>query len=496
VTQTKPDVREDGRIVAWKANAGPQTAFVECDVPDVFYGGARGGGKTDALIGDFLGHGAKYGANARGILFRKSLPELEEVIRRTREIYLPLGWKYREMKHEWLAPNGATLRLAYLEHDADADHYQGHQYTWMAFDELGNWASPAPIDRLWASLRSAAGVPCVRRSTGNPGGPGHAWVKKRYIDDGPYNVRRFYPITGRQDIFIEHVFIPSTLDDNPKLRENDPTYEARLASAGSTELFRAWRHGDWEVLAGQYFDLFNPVDHCLRAGEYAIEPWHPKWIGMDWGYKDHSAIYWDRSDERQEVVTYRELYVNGQTPEDLGRMIARKMKPSERLDDFFLSRDAFDKRHSERTIADELYDGISRECAIIAAETGVAPHIPRPTRCDTDRKGGWMLMYQMLKNGTWKIDYDACPNLVECLPLMIRDPKDIEDVLESDFDHAPDAARYSLKSRLRSNFDAKQDERIARAAQIPDFTQRNIALLAANAEAKRRGTGVRLRRYR
>ena len=482
--------------VIWQPQPGPQTAFIECSVPDVFYGGARGGGKTDALIGDFLGHAAKYGAAARGILFRKTFPELEEVIRRTREVYLPLGWKYREMKHEWTAPNGAFLRLAYLEHDSDADNYQGHQYTWMGFDELGNWGDPSPIDRLWASLRSAAGVPCVRRSTGNPGGPGHGWVKKRYIDFGAYNIHRVFPIKGRSDLFMDAVFIPATLDDNAKLTENDPLYEARLASAGGEGLFRAWRDGDWDILAGQYYDIFDPSLHCVRKGSYPIEPWHPKWIGMDWGYHDRSSIYWNRSDENQKVVTFQEFCEAGHTPEALGRKIARMTPPSYQLDDFFLSRDAFDKRMSEETIADLIYRGVEKECAIIAQETGgLAPRIPRPSRCDTDRKGGWMLMYQMLKNGTWLID-DTCEALIEAIPVAVRDPKDPEDILESKFDDPLDGSRYSLKTRLRSNFDARQDERIAKAAAIPDITQRHIALLVAQAEAKNRGVGVRLRRYR
>src|SRR5262249_17796442 len=155
--------------------------------------------------------------DARGILFRRTMPELDEVIRRSKEIYLPLGWIYQEQKHDWTAPNGATLRLRYLDRDSDADGYQGHSYTWMGFDELGNWPSPAPIDKLWACVRSAVGVPCVRRSTGNPGGPGHVWVRDRYRVDRPLQVFEYCPNPDLPQLKIQAVFIPSRLEDNPAL---------------------------------------------------------------------------------------------------------------------------------------------------------------------------------------------------------------------------------------------------------------------------------------
>lgn len=483
--------------VSWAPNPGVQEAFLACDVEDVFYGGARGGGKTDGLLGDFMGHAGRYGKFAHGILFRRTLNELEQVISRSREIYEPLGWKYGEQKHLWTAPNGATLRLAYLDNDADASKYQGHAYTWMAFDELPNWPSPKPIDLLWGSIRSADGVPCFRRSTGNPGGPGHAWVKKRYIDAGPFQIHTFHPVKGREDITVRQVFIPSTLDDNPKLQENDPLYEARLAQAGGEALYKAWRFGDWSILAGQYFDLWDPEVHGVVPGLYKMEPWYPKWLSMDWGYHDDCATYWHRSDENKKIVTYREYVCSEVTPEALGRALLRRTPSNEQIDAFYLSRDAFHKRNSERTIADEIYNGIELEAAVMLAEGKTPARIPRPSRCDDDRVGGWMLMYQLLASNTWKIDRVACPVLCESLPLLVRDTnKNPEDVMESSVDHGPDGARYGLKTRLRNSLTNIEDELLARASRIPDVTQRHIQILVAQEHAAKRGVGVRLRRYR
>lgn len=469
---------------------------MQCQIEDVFYGGARGGGKTDGLLGDFLGHAHLYGGNARGILFRRTLEELVQVVDRSREIYAPLGWIYKEQKRIWSAPNGATLRLQYLDNDADAANYQGQAYTWMAFDELGNWPSPRPIDKLWGCLRSAHGVPCVRRATGNPGGPGHAWVKKRYIDHGPYVVHTEYPDPERAEIHISSVFIPSTLDDNLLLQKNDPGYESRLRKAGGESLFRAWRYGDWDVLAGQYFDCFDPAVHVVRPGEYIIEPWHPKWISMDWGFEDDAAIHWHRSNEGRHVVTFRELVANHMTPVDLGKAIVRNSKDNESYDAFYLSRDAFHKRHSERTIADEIYEGIKVANAEREAKQLPEIYIPYPTRCDDNRVGGWMLMYQMLKNGTWVMD-ESCKVLTESLPMLVRDiEKNPEDCMESKVDHAPDSARYGLQTRVRNLTTPESDERMARALAHPDINDRAMAVLVAQAANESRGRGVRLRRYR
>lgn len=471
----------------WCPQPGPQTALLQCPVLDVFYGGARGGGKTDGLLGDFLKHAGLYGPKAKGILFRRSYPELEQVIARSKELYRPLGWRYHETNHMWTAPNAATLKLAYLEKDSDAETYQGQSHSWQGFDEIGNFPDPKPIDKLWGTLRSAQGVPRYRRSTGNPGGPGHAWVKKRYIVHGAWNVWEWAPLEERPDLKIQSTFIPSTLDDNPLLTQNDPGYEAALAAVGGNVLFKAWRHGDWDLTAGQYFDLWEPSLHVVKRSALEIQPWWVRWISMDWGFSDSTAIHWHAMDENRHIWTYRELVFDGVTPDKTADAIIEANR-GEKIAAFFLSPDAFGKHRSPRTIAAELRDAFR---AYVPKKDEEKPRIAIPVKADDDRKGGWMLMYQLLQAGIWKIT-DNCEVLIEAIPLLQRDEKDPEDIVKmrgnSPGDHAPDSTRYGLKSYLRGArvpIEQEIEKRVTSTDPTIAMIQRSIAEAKVRAERRR-----------
>ena len=149
--------------VIWQPQPGPQTRLVTCPVFEVFFGGARGGGKTDASIGDWLQHSNQYGVHAIGLFIRRTLTQLAEVIARTKYLFPKIGAKYNEKKAEWTMPNGARLKFAYLERDADASNYQGHNYTRVYIEEAGDFPFIAPINKLKGTLRSAVGVPCGMR---------------------------------------------------------------------------------------------------------------------------------------------------------------------------------------------------------------------------------------------------------------------------------------------------------------------------------------------
>ena len=159
--------------IGWEPQPGPQTALLACPVFEVFFGGARGGGKTDGMLGEWASHADLHGKNAVGLMVRRERVQLLETIERSRQIYGPIGARYNDQDKMWRWPNGARLRFAYLERDADADAYQGHSYTRVYVEELGTFPSASPVLRLMATLRSGEGVPCGFRATGNPGGPGH-----------------------------------------------------------------------------------------------------------------------------------------------------------------------------------------------------------------------------------------------------------------------------------------------------------------------------------
>ena len=221
-------------MITWSPQPGPQTALVTCPVEDILYGGARGGGKTDGFLGKWLQRSTKYGGHSKGLFVRRSMPELDEVIARSHEIYLPIGALYRAQKSTWIMPNGALLRLRSLERDADAGKYQGHSYTDVYIDEAGNFPTPDPIDKLQATLRNPYGIPASFNLSANPGGPGHEWIKKRYIDAAPKGMQLICDANTGD----ERIYIPSRLEDNELLLSNDPQVhqpaeEVRATVAGS-----------------------------------------------------------------------------------------------------------------------------------------------------------------------------------------------------------------------------------------------------------------------
>ncbi len=266
-----------GRWLTWTPQPGPQSALTSCPVEEVLYGGARGGGKTDGLAGSWLRHWVDHGSNARGILFRRTYDELEEVLARLLDLLPPLGARYRAGAKTFYmpqgGPSGGFLKLRYLEAERHASRYQGHSYTWLGIDEAGNFPTPAGIDRLRGTMRSKAGVPPLMRLTANPGGVGHAWIKERYIDPGPAMVPFTDETTGAR-----RVYIPSRVSDNPALLDADPNYVERLRASGPPWLVQAWLKGDWSASADggvfspewfRYYDRLPPDAFLIQSWDTA-----------------------------------------------------------------------------------------------------------------------------------------------------------------------------------------------------------------------------------
>jgi hypothetical protein len=146
-------------LVAWTPRSIPQAAYVTCPVFEIFYGGARGSLKTDGSLGDWISHADLYGENANGLMVRRNRVQLAETFERAKRV-LCAARLPRLRAYDHLSPQGARLTFAYLERDADAENYQGHSYTRIYVEELGNFPNPAPVLKLMATLRSAFGVPC------------------------------------------------------------------------------------------------------------------------------------------------------------------------------------------------------------------------------------------------------------------------------------------------------------------------------------------------
>jgi hypothetical protein len=307
----------------WVPQAGPQAEFVQSEVFEVVYGGARGGGKTDGVLGEFAFQASVFRADAKGLLVRRTRTALEPTIARARAIYGPLGAVWREARSRFEWPSGAVLYFHFLDNDADADLYQGHDYTRVYVEELTQFPRPGPIWKLKATLRSAAGVRCAFRATCNPGGAGHAWVKARYIDPGPRRIVEetfaspFDGATAR----LDRMFIPARLSDNRRLLDQDPLYVARLHQSGSAELVRAWLEGDWNIIEGAFFDKWssrNIISPCLLPSFWT------RFRAFDWGYASPFSVGWwaVASDDfhhedgvlpRGALIRYREWYGANET---------------------------------------------------------------------------------------------------------------------------------------------------------------------------------------
>jgi hypothetical protein len=305
--------------VVWEPSR-KQTAFITCPCDDVAFGGARGGGKSDAVLGDWLSHEDRYGKDAIGVIVRRERTQLVELIERARTIFTPLGYTFKDVDKVFTGPKGGRLRFAYLERDADADAYQGHSYSRIYIEEAATFPSESPINKLQATLRSGAGVPCQMKVTCNPGGPGHGWVKARYrLDTNPEGMEVFrYDYTNpfnKNVVQKTRLFIPSKVYDNKYL--DAASYVANLSQVGSAELVRAWLEGDWNVVEGSFFDGWSQKN---IVAPFAVPPEWMRFRSIDWGSAKPFSVGWwavngdeflledGRYIPRGALVRYREWY--------------------------------------------------------------------------------------------------------------------------------------------------------------------------------------------
>lgn len=433
------------QTVLWKPQPGPQTLLVQCPVFEVCYGGARGGGKTEGSIGDWLIHSAEYGEFAVGIFVRRTFKQLSEVIARTKQLFPKVGGKYNESKAEWQMANGARLKFVYLEKDSDADNYQGHSYTRVYIEEATNFPSPDPIMKLKATLRSAEGVPCGIRLTCNPGGPGHHWVKDRYIKHGPFKVIREEEEITLGDgktwkSAIERVFIPAKITDNQLLLQSDPGYLLRLKQSGSPALVKAWLEGLWDSVDGAFFQIRK--EHIILQ-PILIPPYWLRFRAMDWGSAKPFSVGWYAVSDgtylpEGAIYKYREWY--GMTEKaNVGLKLSANL-----VAEGILARERGE--NIRYGVADPSIFANNGGPSIAEMMLVVGCHW---LRGDNARQPGWEQLRKRLDGEPPLIYFDqSCYHTLRTLEAVQHDDKDPEDIDTESEDHAADETRYATMSRV------------------------------------------------
>ena len=417
--------------VIFRPNEGPQTDFLAAPETDVLYGGAAGGGKSYAMLVDPLrfAHRAAH----RALILRRSMPELRELIDKSRELYPKAfpGCKFREVEKIWTFPSGAKLEFGFLERDADVYRYQGQAYSWIGFDEITHLSTEFSWNYLASRLRTTdPEITPYMRCTANPGGAGATWVKKRYVNPSEPNES----FTG--DDGLTRRFIPARLEDNPYLAK-DGRYEQMLKALPAVQR-KQLLEGNWDITEGAAFTEFDVMEHVITPFEIPVGWERVK--GIDYGYASESACVWGCVDPTDgTLIIYRELYRKGLTGVDLAQMITNM-----ELQDPFSVPGVLDTAAWNRT---------GTTGPTVGETLQRAGHKLR--RADKNRIQGKIQIHEYLRvqpSGRPKIQiFNSCPNLIRELQSLPLDKSNPEDVDTHAPDHAYDALRYLVMSRPKVN---------------------------------------------
>lgn len=476
--------------MAWEPQIGSQVDALETRLwlRELFLGGSRGGGKTDLLLADYASDVKQWGSAWKGIIFRKTYSQFEEIIDRSKEMFHEMlgadpAKCYNATKMLWRFPNGAKLQFFHMKDDSDADKHLGLQYTWIGWDELPHWESDVPYKKLMACLRSAKkGIPLRVRATGNPGGPGLGWIKKRFKipndvreRTGPY-IEEVMEIKGKK-ITMNRMFIRSTTDENKIMLEAQPDYYGTLhtATEGNEQLKKAWVDGDFNVFFGKFFTMWDESIHVVNMGDVLPSGKVPKnwklYGCLDYGDVSPTAFYLFTVDPSGRVYVLDEFYQGGLYPDAYAGGILDLVKSCEYTEGrkpikIFADGSIFSTRSSESVNAKNKFVSDT-----LSNYTGM-----RFERGNKDRLSGWRLMKNKIaweqeidevgrSTGNFKrepqllIDYN-CTNLADEFEHGVHagtedNPK--EDLNTKGKDHGLDALRYGLMGALSGEQEKRDD---------------------------------------
>ena len=402
-----------------------QEQFFLAEARHIAYGGARGGGKSWAMRRKFVLLAFRYpGLNL--LLLRRTLPELNENHVLPLQKELVGAADYLATQRAFLFPNGSRIKLGYCDREADVFQYQGQEYDVIGLEEATHFTE-SQMQFLSTCNRSVRTDFSPRMYyTCNPGGVGHAWVKRLFID-------RDYRNSERAE---DYVFIPARITDNPVLLHNNPQYLRTLENLPE-HLRKAYLDGNWDVLEGQFFQEFDRSLHVVNPTGLPME-WK-RFRAMDWGFNDPCCVLWFAVAPDGKLFVYRELYVRRTLSSEIARRV-KALSEGERIAYTVASPDAWQQRGLKGAEGESI--------AEVFSHNGV-PLIP----ADSARVSGWQRVREALApeaDGKPELlIFETCRNLIRTLPALTYDAHDCEDVSDACEDHAPEALRYGLMSRPR-----------------------------------------------
>ena len=470
----------------WRPHQRQTTFF---SLPDTIFeglfGGAAGGGKSEALLMLPIVRGFYKDPKFKGLILRRTFPELEsEIIIRSRDWYKLTGAKYNEERKRWTFPSGAVMQFGHTEYEEDVRKYDTAEYNYIGFDELTSFTEFQYTYLSKTRCRSSSNrLPAIVRSATNPGNIGHQWVRDYFIQPAPYGT-----IIIDKTTKLKRIFIQSFAEDNPYLMSNDPSYVNRLESLPEAEK-QAKRYGAWDTFSGQVFDEYRevpndskgePANACHIVQPFQIPDFWLRFLSIDWGYSAMTVALWGALSPKDRLYIYREYAIKEAKTSTWATDIGR-LSQGEKYSDIVLCRSAWQNRGDELTQQEQFtkYSGLTARQA------------------DNDRIAGKLLIQEYLrwrekpKSKIVKDNFDSdfaarvlrmqgveayksylasfepekpeenlpklqifpdCIELRKCIPLCIYDKKSnttnkpAEDVREFNGDDPYDTLRYLINS--------------------------------------------------
>lgn len=482
----KRDTFSDRDIQPWRAQEGSQQAFLTCTTYELLYSGERGPGKTDSLLMAFARHvGQGWGRDWRGVIFRRTYPELADIIEKSQRWFPTMfpGAKYNAQKSQWRFATGESLLFRNFQRRADYWSYHGHAYPFIGWEELTNWPDDTCYTSMFSCSRSTRrGIPIMMRATTNPYGVGHQWVKMRFRLDG-WPRRDQIATPEIADAVDESGFIEpprrtifGRLKENRILLNADPNYPSRIrAAASNPAMADAWMNGSWDIIAGGMFE------HCWDRNTHIVRPFvvpHTWRVdrGYDYGSTHPAAVIWfaesdgcdyqDRekkwhSTVRGDLFCYREWYLWTGKP-NVGKPLTMaqtalgiiereiawgwdgRVKPGPADSNIFTEADgtslAASMAKSVRLKDGKQHKGITWTRADKRAGSrvmGWAACVERLEQAKRPKQG------VREKPGLFVVG-DYCPQIVRTFPSLPRDEKNMDDADTKAEDHLPDVIRYRI----------------------------------------------------